>query len=248
MVYLSPQASEADLVRIQTLIEAVPWVRSARAVSADEAGARFLAAFPSMADLLEGWDRSPLPTSLAVEADWSLAGTDGVGLATQAWRQDAAVASIDDDRDWLAQLETIAVVLRGLATLVGGVLIITAVFTIASVIRLAAHQHRDEIAVLRLVGATEFFIRGPFYAEGMIQGVLGAVVALAALATSFVLLRQRFGDGLLGRLVAGRFLSPGVIAGLVLLGAVAGLVGAVVSLGRERVDGMRAAAGWGPAE
>lgn len=248
-VYLEEDASETDLGRVTELIRAQPWVVAAQPVTGQAARERFVRAFPSMADLLEGFDRSPLPPSVEVVVDWGSIGEDAdkqraLVAAIETWRADSAVESIDDDRDWLDQLEAVTVVLRGLATVIAVILITTAIFTIASVIRLAAHQHSDEIDVLRLVGATEFFIRGPFYAEGSIQGALGGGVAVAALGAGFFILRQRIGDGLLGSLVTGRFLGPSWLVGLVLLGALAGLIGAIVSLGRERADGDQQAAPW----
>ena len=248
MVYLEEGRGAEDLARVAGLIESLPWVRAARPVLAEEARERFISAYPSMADLLDGWDQDPLPASVAVEPDWQAVDASILATATASWREDPAVSSVDDDRDWLAQLETVTTMLRGLATVVGGVLLVTAVFTIASVIRLAAHQHRDEITVLRLVGATEFYIRGPFYAEGTIQGTLGGLGAVGALAASFVALQKRFGDGLLGSLVASQFLNPTLLVALIALGAAAGLTGAILSLGREKADNARSAAGWGTEE
>ncbi len=252
MVYVADDADAEDLTRIATVIRKHAWVTDAKTVSADAARDRFTRAYPSMADLLEGFDNAPLPAAVEVEVDWaSLDSQSGsrssFEAALDAWQADTAVTSIDDDRDWLDQLEAVTMVLRGLAAVVAGVLITTAIFTIASVIRLAAHQHRDEIAVLRMVGATEFFIRGPFYAEGLIQGTLGGLSAVVALALGFVALNRRIGDGLLGSFVTSNFLAPSWLGGLVAIGALAGLVGAIVSLGRERIDGEQAV-GWSAEE
>ena len=77
---------------------------------------------------------------------------------------------VDDDRDWLRQLEGVVQVVRTVGMALVAVLLLAAIFTIASVIRLTAYLYRDEIGVMRLVGATELFIRGPFYVEGLVQG------------------------------------------------------------------------------
>ena len=84
-------------------------------------------------------------------------------------RRHPAVDMVDDDRDWLRQLELLVAVFRGVGLTLGALLLAAATLTIASVIRLTAYLYRDEIAVLRLIGATEFYIRGPFYAEGLVQ-------------------------------------------------------------------------------
>ena len=88
---------------------------------------------------------------------------------------------VDDDRDWIAQVETALAVVRALGVGLLVVLLGAAMFTIASVVRLTAYLYREEIAIMRLVGATEFFIRGPFYVEGLLQGLLGAAVSLGGL-------------------------------------------------------------------
>ncbi len=105
-------------------------------------------------------------------------------------------------------------VLRGLGIVVGAALLGAAVFTIASVIRLATYLYRDEIAVMRLVGATEFFIRGPFYFEGLLQGFAGGLIALMALYASFMLLDPSSTTSLLGTVLVRRFLSAGQLATL----------------------------------
>ena len=117
-----------------------------------------------------------------------------------------------------------------------------AVFTIASVVRLISLLYRDEIAVLRLVGATEFFIRGPFYLEGILQGLLGAGVAIGGLYALFLGLGPHLADSIFASVAVARFLTLGESLLLLLFGAAAGLAGAIVSLGREGLPGERSGA------
>ena len=124
---------------------------------------------------------------------------------------------------------------RGLGLALTAVLLGASIFTIASVVRLTSYLYRDEIAVMRLVGATEFYIRGPFYVEGLFQGLLGARARRSAGSsrrTSHAAARAASGRWSPASSPT-RFLSPLELAALVDLGAVAGLAGAVVSLGRE---------------
>ena len=123
---------------------------------------------------------------------------------------------------------------RGVGSVLSGVLLGAAIFTIAAVVRLTSFLYRDEIAVMRLVGATEFYIRGPFYVEGILQGVLGAGAAVAALDAVHLALLPRLDNSLVLAIVARDFLPPAEIALMLLFGGLSGLVGALVSLGRER--------------
>ncbi len=87
--------------------------------------------------------------------------------------------------------------------------------------------------MLRLIGATEFYIRGPFYAEGLVQGAAGGVLALAALYLSYQVIRPQSGAALLGTVLVGDFLPASQLLALLVLGALAGLLGAIVSVRRE---------------
>lgn len=232
VIYLQTDAGEDEVERLREVIAAAPWSGSVDRVSPEEAAKRFRDAFPSLGDLLEGWGEDPLPASLEVGVDWGTVDAAELRRGVGELRSDPAVSMVDDDRDWLAQLETAVLLLRALALVLGGVLLLTAIFTIASIIRLTAYLYRDEIAVQRMVGATEFFIRGPFYLEGLLQGLLGGLLSSLLLGAVHWGL-QGEDESLLTSLLLERFLTPVQILLLVALGGAAGLIGAVASLRRE---------------
>lgn len=235
IVYVRSGAEGRDLERVAAIAGGPDWVLDTRLVPADEARARFERTFPSVKDLLQTWQSEPLPMSIEVGFDDSLTDDPRFDEWIGSMRADGAVIAVDDDRDWLRQLDALIGILRSLALVVGAALLAAAVFTIASVIRLAAYLYRDEIAVMRLVGATELYIRGPFYFEGLIQGVVGAAAALVALYLSFLFLNPRSSTLLLGTTLVESFLSWGAVAALLTIGALAGTFGAVVSLRRENL-------------
>ncbi len=233
VIYLEAEAGDEDVRLLVKLLEEAPWTLHVEAVTAEAAHHRFREAFPSLSDLLEGWDDDPLPASLEVQVDWrELDGAQALDSWLGDLRREKTVSMIDDDRDWLSQLEAVVYALEALGLVLGVILLATAVFTISSVIRLTAYLYRDEIAVMRLVGATEFFIRGPFYMEGLLQGLAGGTVAISALAAAHALVVRRWGETTLS-LLAADSLHPGELLSLVGLGGLAGLVGAIASLRRE---------------
>jgi cell division transport system permease protein len=232
VVYLENGATEAEQEKVAEVVRSASWVQGVEVVDSATARKRFEQAFPSMADLLDGWNEDPLPVSMEVRLDWRRLGEGDWDEWLHRLRAQPSVLMVDDDRDWLDQLEAVLLVLEGLGLLIGGILLFTAIFTIASVIRLTAYLYRDEIAVMRLVGATEFFIRGPFYVEGLFQGLLGGGAACSALFAAYLAAR-RSSDSLLATVLLTDFLPPVQIALLMGLGAAAGLIGAVTSLRRE---------------
>ncbi len=233
VVYLKPDLGINDSELLARRLKQTPWALAVETVSAETAHDRFRKAFPSLSGLLEGWDEDPLPASLEIQIDWQKVDDR---RTLDGWindlRQESAVAMIDDDRDWLSQLEAVVYALEALGMVLGLILLATAVVTISSVIRLTAHLYRDEIAVMRMVGATEFFIRGPFYFEGLFQGLAGGIAAAISLASAHAFVIGRWGNAALS-LLASRFLTATEILALVALGGATGLVGAVTSLRRE---------------
>lgn len=251
VVYLEPEVeseAERDSVgeaegetgagagAVLTSVAAQPWAQRVTEVAPEEAAERFRASFPSLADLLQSDGAAALPASIEV-----LLTPAADPVAVSAWAEEMRLAPgvdmVDDDRDWLRQLEALIAVVRGAGLLLGAVLLAAAIFTIASVIRLTAYLYHEEIAVMRLVGATEFYIRGPFYVEGLLQGLLGGLLALGGLYGGYqALLRQDIATGLLSRVLAPGFFSAREAAMLVLAGGAAGLLGSLLSLRREKLD------------
>ncbi len=91
------------------------------------------------------------------------------------------VADVRYDRRWLDRLASLSGFVRYAGFILAGVLVLAAGLTVTNVVRLALYARRDEVEIMELVGAPMAFIRGPFVCEGIIQGGIGAVLALAAL-------------------------------------------------------------------
>lgn len=232
VVYFAPATGEEATAALAVELAAEPWVASVRAVSAEQARRRFVEIFPSLADLVADEGSGSLPSSLELLLARGVA-EEEVAARLEELRARPGVTMVDDDRDWVAQLSAVVAVVRGLGLALGGVLLGAAVFTIGSVIRLTAYLYEEEITIMRLVGATEFFIRGPFYAAGLLQGLLGGAAAAVVLPLAFWLSAERLGSSLLGRLLLAEPPSPAQLLGLTGLGAAAGLAGSILSLRRE---------------
>ena len=150
-----------------------------------------------------------------------------------------AAEEVQFDVEWIRRLRG-AVSLARLTGLVLAVfLTLGAAFTIANVVRLTILLHRDEIEILRLVGAPEFLIRGPYLLGGLVQGVLGALVALALLwvATRAVLAWVAATKNALLGVFAVHFLPASACLLLVAFGLAAGLLGGLLAVRRGNLAG-----------
>jgi cell division transport system permease protein len=235
IVYLQPGVAPRPDDALVAELRRPTWVTGVATVTAAEARRRFERYFPSVADLVRSWGEDPLPGSYEVAFDPQSVPPAALDAWTRELRTQPGVAMVDDDRDWVRQVEGALHVIGALGLAVVAVLLVAAIFTIASIIRLTAYLYRDEIGVMRLVGATELFIRGPFYIEGLLQGLLGGACAVAALYAGYRLLVPHAPVSWLSSALTGAFLPAAQQMLLVGLGALAGLVGAIASLRREDV-------------
>src|SRR5581483_9129770 len=226
-VYLRDGAPPADRAAIERALSSAPVVGSQEFVSKDEALARFKRTFGELSGSVDGLGDNPLPASYEVRlrADATARGGAGsVDALAQQLRQMPGVSDVRYDRQWLERLLGAVSFVRGVGLLLGTVLTIAAALTVANVVRLALYARRDEIDIMQLVGAPQTYIRGPFVMEGVLQGGIGALVSLVALAVGFLVFRARYLAPLASsiNLSSVRFLSAELCLFLVLGGMVVG--------------------------
>ncbi len=233
VIYLNEGLGREEAEPIMDSARNSSFVAEVAFISSTEANERFKKIYSSLSHLLDVWEDDPLPASVEVSLVAQEVGTEAYSAWTAEIKSRAEVHHVDDDRDWVYQLQVLLRIVRMIGLILGSVLLAAAIFTISSVIRLTAYLYREEIEVMRLVGATEFFIRGPFYFEGLLQGLLGGLLAVASLFSGYRLFAMSSSHRLLADTLVSQFLSPVQLLVMVLLGAAAGLFGAVVSLRKE---------------
>ncbi|MGH9866709.1 MAG: cell division protein FtsX [Candidatus Polarisedimenticolia bacterium] len=236
--YLADRAVKGSPAEVERLVESLrsaPDVREVRYVSREEALAIFREAFPDLAGSVASLSENPFPASIEV----ALRGMgDERRRRTRDLLQSLAasplVESVQDNDEEARRVLGVLTFVSRLGFGLGLVLAAASVFIIFNVIRLTIVARRDEIAIMRLVGATPRFIRGPFLAEGMLQGVGGALAAMALLYAGHLALSDyaaRSSNQLAATLSA-RFLPWPTILWLAAGGLLIGLVGSALSLRR----------------
>src|SRR5204862_3201807 len=128
---------------------------------------------------------------------------------------------------WLARVASGLNAVRGAGFALALLMALAAAVTVAAVVRLGLHARRDEIEIMKLVGSPIAFIRGPFVAEGFLQGGLGALVAIGLLWLGFAAVRAQWGTGLAAMLDGAPllFLPPRLVASVVAGGMLVGAAG-----------------------
>jgi cell division transport system permease protein len=233
VVYLKPELREADRAALAAKIKSQPLVKSVEARTSEEALARFKALFPDLAAIPEEIGETPFPPSIEVSLRPELAHSALVTSLIETWRKIDGVDDVHYDAILVNRLSAFVGLARGLALVLGLVLAVASGFTIANVIRLSVYSREDEIEIMRLVGASKGFIRGPFLIEGSLSGAFGGLLASGLLALVLRRVVEAMRSANLGATLAPT-LGALDVATLVAIGATVGLFGSFVSLGRLR--------------
>ena len=163
-------------------------------MSKADALTKFRQEFPDLAPATARLERNPFPASFEVrlrpEAQTAGEAVDGLAATLSGV---PAVADVRYDRRWLSRLNAAIRFVGGIGALIVAMLAIAAALTVANVVRLAAYARRDEIEIMQLVGAPLAYVRGPFIAEGVLQGGAGALLAILGLGLIFSAARARYG-------------------------------------------------------
>jgi cell division transport system permease protein len=230
--YLTDGTEDRIRESLENRLKDDPAVDSIEVITRDQALTRFRALFHDLRTLPEDLGENPFPASLEVSLKAGHQSPEEVERLVHAYEKAPGVEEVQYDLLWIQRLSTAVRLVRGVGGLLGGILVLAGVFTISNVIRLTIYARQDELDIMRLVGSTRTYIRGPFVVEGMIQGGLGGLLSVALLWGTFrIVARDALSaSDILGRAVV--FLPAELCLAIVLGGMAVGVVGSLVSLGR----------------
>ena len=232
IIYLETEATPAQIAAVDTWLAAKPHFSKRVLISREEALVRFRTWFANLSEVVGQLEDNPFPPSFEVDADPRAAQSAAFQSEIAQLRAMSGVDQVQYDWEWIERLRRVVRVINVAGIIVGGVLALAAAFTIANVIRLTMMLYREEIEIMRLVGATERIIRGPFLIEGILQGTIGGLVAVAGLYLLYEAGRQSLAgsSSILWSFLFTGFLTPPKIAALIAGGMLAGWFGSWLSV------------------
>lgn len=230
-VYLTDEVTDEERRAIEAALALGDLVLAREYLSKNDALSRFKQTFGDLATAIDTLGENPLPASIEVRlrpGGGSGAAVDALGTRLRGM---PGVADVRYDRQWLDRLLAAVAMIRGVGLALGALLTLAAALTVANVVRLALYARRDELDIMQLVGAPQVYVRGPFVMEGVLQGGIGALLAVGALVALFVVLRARYLVPLAAAvdLSSIRFLPLGLCGLLVAGGMAVGCVGGIVA-------------------
>lgn len=231
-LYLVDGVGEDDVAQLRLVLESLQEVEKVSFVSAQDARK----AFAEQTDFAT--DIGALPTEAfpaSLELDIAEGVADGrITKIAERIKGFAAVEEVETYRDWFGQLGSLVTASKTAAGVFALLVAICVLAVISNSIRLAVANRREEIAVLKLCGATDSFVRAPLVLEGVIHGTVAAGVAMILLVLGYLLLRVPL-EGTITALTGMRtvFLAPLSVLGIVVGGALCGALGSLASIRRH---------------
>ncbi|MEW5901769.1 MAG: permease-like cell division protein FtsX [Acidobacteriota bacterium] len=232
--FLSPDVSAKDLSLIEERVKTSPSVERVRYVSRAQALERFRNNFPELEEILKNLNVNPFPSSLEATLLQDARKSDDILGFIEEIRNIHGVEDVQFNREWVEKMQSLSRLARAVGFFLGGILILASFFIISNVIRLNVFARKGEIEILRLVGATNTFIRIPFLLEGITLGILGSVLSLGLLLVLIRLFPLYLGDslGALQGIINFRYLSLPQSLSMLVGSALMGTLGSLTSLSR----------------
>ncbi|MBJ7282334.1 MAG: ABC transporter permease [Acidimicrobiia bacterium] len=229
-VFMNVDATDAQIAAVQRQLVNDPEVRDFRYLTKDDALTEFRRLFKDQPDLVNSVDAAALPSSFRVAPIKA----ELTKTVADRFQSQPGVDEVKTAEKQVRQLLSATAWIRTAFIVIFALLLFASLFLIVNTIRLATFARRREIEVMKLVGASNWFVRIPFMLEGFVQGVVGALVAFMAMLglqnvlTNAISRNSDFSRGFY--VTTGDAITIGLM--LVAIGAGIGVLGAIIGLRR----------------
>jgi cell division transport system permease protein len=232
--FLDKNLNSEELENIKTQILASALVETINFIPAEEAFRRFAANFPELKEILDNLKSNPFPPAYEVRLKKNVTSLLAITTFIENIKRLKGVIDVQFNQEWVEKMESLSRIVKAIGFFLGGILILAAFFIISNVVRLNVFARKNEIEILRLVGATNTFIRIPFLLEGSVLGLLGSLISMAILFLLIKIFPVYVGStlGAARELFALRPLTSEQLIWLIIGGTITGTLGSVTSVSR----------------
>ena len=188
VAYLADEMTAAQLATSRAEIAALPQVAEIRHVTKTEALATAMAEMQEFKDVFSDLENNPLPASFEVSMKPGSRSPEQVERVAKRIQAYPFVEDVRYGRDWLNTIFMLRRIAGGVALVIGGAFALVAAIVIATAVRITVFARREEIGIMRLVGATDGFVQRPFLIEGLASGLMGGLLAAGLTYATYSLL------------------------------------------------------------
>ena len=234
IVYLEVKSTDEAISGAKESISRLPQTERVTYISKEHSLKSLKKSLQNQADILDNLEENPLPPSFEVQLKEEHTTQESLQAFVDEVKKFKAVIDVDYGQEWLNKFSAFISMIKLVGMGVGGFLLLATVFIISNTIKLTIYSRREEIEIMKLVGATNFSIQIPFFLEGITQGFAASLLSLGVLFVSYKLLLYKItiDYSLYLGYVDFVFLPQKLIGQLIMLGIILGIFGCAFSMGR----------------
>lgn len=178
VVFLKTDIQESKIPILHQKLLNLPGIENVQYVSSEEAFQRLGQYFEDAKGLLDGADQHFLPASFELQINRAIFNLDRIQSLAVELEKWPEVAQVQYGKSWVDRLSAFVAVGKKVIWVSAVLLLATAAFVVSNTIKLAVYARQEEVSIMRLVGATNGFIQGPFLLEAMFQGLVGSLLSI----------------------------------------------------------------------
>ena len=232
IVYLDDGISKVHSSTLEAIYKSNKEIDSVSFVSRDDAWKSFKNTFSKNSKFIEVLDFNPLPASYVIKFKDSPNRLNNIRKLVEILKSQKGVESLEYGEKWISRFESFMIFFRLFILGVGGMLFIGLVLIISNTIKLSIYSRQDEIDLMSLLGATHRSIKAPLLIEGLVQGVIGAFIALSVVKIIHVYVRYQLQGSLdsMFRIVDLQFLTNPILWAMIIASIFIGWIGSLISI------------------
>ncbi len=232
VVYLKKDLPPERIPAIFSTLQKMEGVKSVVYVSPEEAYRRLESYLENETNVLDDVDPGFLPPSFELEINRALFKLNKIRELANKVARWPEVAKVQYGQEWLHRLEAFSQLIKMIVAAGGVLLLLSAVFVVASTIKLTVYARQEELEILRLVGATNSFIQGPFLIEAFLQGLIGSSLAVGIIYAMYTYTRPMLAGSQLLRGLDYQFLPYTFWVPVIAVTTIACIIGTMFSMRR----------------
>ncbi|MGB5157729.1 cell division protein FtsX [Desulfobacterium sp. N47] len=230
VVYLSSEVSDEEIPEIQKKILGMHGVENIVFIPKEEAYKILRQQMKRQSSLLENLKENPLPDAFEIHLIESSQGLEKTESIVSQIESIPKVEEVEYGQKWLARFSGIINIFKLSGYALGGLFFIASVFIVANMVRLVLYARRDEIEIMRLVGASDGFIKTPLYIECIMQGAMGGIIGLILLFVIFKSFILNIDRNITADLINIKFFSLTALSVILVCSMFIGWLGCYISL------------------
>ncbi|MBI5326857.1 MAG: ABC transporter permease [Deltaproteobacteria bacterium] len=229
VAYLKDDLPQDTILNIRKEIAGMPEVEDSEYLSKEKAFSIFKEELKGQKGILDGLGINPFPASLEIRVKGLFRNPQGVKGLTSRLKMIGGIEDVQYGQEWVERFFVFIKFVEGFALIIGSFLLVATVFIVSNTIRLTLYSRREEIEILGLIGATNIFIKAPFFIEAILEGFLGAVISIGLLYMGryFLMLKT---PSAFAQFVDLPVFTIYFTSGLIATGVILGILGSSISL------------------